>query len=330
MGDTTQVVVSTQPPGAEPSNTAKPLKLGTSRSPCIPYPAITVIILALAVAAGIITWVILENAKTGTTSSDEDASLESQTSSTPDISSKVQPPSATPDSQPPLAPHQPPPSPAPVSSGSACTPTSQSEPCHLADYAQNPFGDVLFMRHALAPGGGDPSQFELNDCSTQRNLDEVGRKQASTVGAVLSEVFGTADMAMNRVIYTSQWCRCVDTASLIADALNSAGLEATPLGDGPVADEADVEFGIKEEWGLNSFYQPELGGFQREECVARIEDALIESLRRGRRERNGRLVQTLLVTHQVTVRAMTGTTVSSGRIVAYDTVSGKSRELTLE
>ena len=41
--------------------------------------------------------------------------------------------------------------------------------------------DVVFMRHALAPGFGDPANFALDDCATQRNLDSVGRQQASSI-----------------------------------------------------------------------------------------------------------------------------------------------------
>ena len=42
--------------------------------------------------------------------------------------------------------------------------------------------NVVFMRHALAPGYGDPANFSLSDCDTQRNLDLEGRKQASYIG----------------------------------------------------------------------------------------------------------------------------------------------------
>ena len=52
----------------------------------------------------------------------------------------------------------------------------------LDDYAKNPFGNVLLIRHALAPGFGDPQNFDLNDCSTQRNLDGEGREQAFRIG----------------------------------------------------------------------------------------------------------------------------------------------------
>ena len=44
---------------------------------------------------------------------------------------------------------------------------------------------VLMLRHALAPGIGDPADFQLDDCSTQRNLNEEGRAQAKAIGAWL-------------------------------------------------------------------------------------------------------------------------------------------------
>ena len=43
-------------------------------------------------------------------------------------------------------------------------------------------GTVIFLRHALAPGNGDPANFNLKDCATQRNLDETGRMQARGIG----------------------------------------------------------------------------------------------------------------------------------------------------
>ena len=48
--------------------------------------------------------------------------------------------------------------------------------------SSNPLGYVLLMRHALAPGNGDPENFTLGDCSTQRNLSEEGRKDAQDIG----------------------------------------------------------------------------------------------------------------------------------------------------
>jgi len=71
-------------------------------------------------------------------------------------------------------------------------------------------GTVAIMRHAIAPGFGDPAEFEVGDCSTQRNLDDRGRAQAAAVGAAIRE----AGVAVDRVV-SSQWCRCLDTARLL-------------------------------------------------------------------------------------------------------------------
>ncbi|MGF1553507.1 MAG: histidine phosphatase family protein [Paracoccaceae bacterium] len=68
----------------------------------------------------------------------------------------------------------------------------------------------LIMRHALAPGYSDPAGFEIDDCSTQRNLDDRGRAQARETGERLAE----AGVAVDRVL-SSRWCRCLDTARLL-------------------------------------------------------------------------------------------------------------------
>jgi len=51
-------------------------------------------------------------------------------------------------------------------------------------------GVAIFLRHALAPGFGDPPTFKLGDCSTQRNLSDAGRQQARQIGAALAELLG--------------------------------------------------------------------------------------------------------------------------------------------
>lgn len=71
-------------------------------------------------------------------------------------------------------------------------------------------GTVAIMRHALAPGTGDPAGFVLDDCTTQRNLDDRGRAQARAVG----DAFRARDIRVDRVL-TSQWCRCRETAQLL-------------------------------------------------------------------------------------------------------------------
>ena len=84
-------------------------------------------------------------------------------------------------------------------------------------------GTFALMRHALAPGTGDPAAFDVTDCSTQRNLDDRGREQARRIGAAFRARGQSFD-----VVLTSQWCRCRETAALLdlgpvleADALNS-------------------------------------------------------------------------------------------------------------
>ncbi len=69
---------------------------------------------------------------------------------------------------------------------------------------------IALMRHALAPGTGDPPRFTLEDCSTQRNLSEEGRVQAAQTGA-LFERNGIAKAE----VYSSRWCRCLETARLL-------------------------------------------------------------------------------------------------------------------
>ena len=75
-------------------------------------------------------------------------------------------------------------------------------------------GSVALIRHALAPGTGDPPGFVLDDCASQRNLSEAGREQAARIGAA----FRANGVAVDRVL-SSGWCRCVDTAMLAFDAV---------------------------------------------------------------------------------------------------------------
>ena len=70
-------------------------------------------------------------------------------------------------------------------------------------------GNLIFIRHAYAPGGGDPDNFDLNDCSTQRNLSETGREQAKKIG----KFFDKNQIPIDKVI-SSEWCRCKETAEI--------------------------------------------------------------------------------------------------------------------
>ena len=157
----------------------------------------------------------------------------------------------------------------------------------LNDYAKIPFGNVLLIRHALAPGLGDPQNFDLNDCSTQRNLDGEGREQAFRIG----EKIKAARIKFSK-IYSSQWCRCLETAK----NMNLGEITVEP--------------------GLNSFFQ---GIVPKDKTLDRLRKRL-ESV-----EAKQELV--LMITHQVTITAVTGITVSSGGAVAFNTKSGESREV---
>lgn len=139
----------------------------------------------------------------------------------------------------------------------------------------DPKGLIVLMRHAEAPGVGDPPHFQLHDCATQRNLDANGREQARRTGDLLRKVAGRP-----AVVYSSQWCRCLETARL---------LEAGPVQELPV---------------LNSFFD------RRDEQAAQI-----ASLRRFLAGLPADGAPVVLVTHQVVVTALTGVFPASGEAV---------------
>jgi phosphohistidine phosphatase SixA len=74
-------------------------------------------------------------------------------------------------------------------------------------------GHVALVRHGNAPpgSGGDPPGFKIDDCATQRNMDERGRAQARSIG----EAFRQHGVAVDKIL-SSPWCRCLETARLMA------------------------------------------------------------------------------------------------------------------
>ena len=70
-------------------------------------------------------------------------------------------------------------------------------------------GKLIFIRHAYAPGGGDPDNFGINDCTTQRNLSDSGKVQSQKIG----NFFKKNKISIGKV-YSSEWCRCRETAHL--------------------------------------------------------------------------------------------------------------------
>ena len=67
--------------------------------------------------------------------------------------------------------------------------------------------NIIFIRHSLAPGSGDPENINLNDCKTQRNLNSEGIKQSKKIG----NFFKKNNIKVEHV-FSSEWCRCKDTA----------------------------------------------------------------------------------------------------------------------
>jgi phosphohistidine phosphatase SixA len=81
---------------------------------------------------------------------------------------------------------------------------------------------IILIRHSLAPGGGDPAGFKVENCKTQRNLNRTGINQSKKIG----KLFKKNKIPIDQVL-SSQWCRCKDTAKYAFgkfkefDALNS-------------------------------------------------------------------------------------------------------------
>ena len=136
---------------------------------------------------------------------------------------------------------------------------------------------VLLMRHADAPGYGDPQGYQLNQCSTQRNLGERGRKQAQATGDWLAKQGITKAQ-----VYSSPWCRCVDTASL--------------LNKGPV----------KKEAALGSFFDDMSESKKQTEDLAKLIQAERTQYPKA---------PIVMVTHHVNIESFTGKVLNSGDMV---------------
>jgi phosphohistidine phosphatase SixA len=136
-------------------------------------------------------------------------------------------------------------------------------------------GDHLaLLRHALAPGTGDPADFDVDDCATQRNLSNRGRDQARRIGARFR---GNAIPVA--AVYSSQWCRCLETARLLA---------LGPVTEQPI---------------LNSFFRK----YERREPQTRMLRQWIA--------RQDLASPMILVTHQVNITALTDVYPQSGELV---------------
>ena len=137
---------------------------------------------------------------------------------------------------------------------------------------------IIFIRHAIAPGSGDPENFNLNDCSTQRNLDYQGIEQSKKIGLFFSK----NNIPIDKVL-SSEWCRCKDTAKFAFQNFKTFD-------------------------SLNSFFSPK---FQKNK-QRQMKD-LSRYLNNWKGKKN-----LILVTHYVVILETLNKTVSSGEIVVVD------------
>lgn len=138
---------------------------------------------------------------------------------------------------------------------------------------------IIFIRHALAPGGGDPKEFSLDDCKTQRNLNQTGIDQSKKIGKLFNENNIKIDQ-----VYSSQWCRCKDTAKYAFK-------------------------NFKEFPALNSTFSPPYDQKEKEQ---------IKELKNFIQKWKGNGGNLILVTHYVVILAVTGLAPSSGELVIVD------------
>ena len=151
-------------------------------------------------------------------------------------------------------------------------------------------GTVIMFRHALAPGFGDPSNFRVDDCGTQRNLDARGREQSKAIGSQFKRLGFSSD-----VVYSSPWCRCLETARL--------------MDIGPV-----TSFD-----GLGSFFE---GYVDRSQTLERLNTQL-DLIAKSQDK------PVVMVTHQVVISAVTRMGTASGEAILYDPTSNQSRRIQL-
>ena len=139
-------------------------------------------------------------------------------------------------------------------------------------------GKLIFIRHAYAPGSGDPNNFNLNDCSTQRNLNSIGRKQAKDIG----EFFIENKIKIYNVL-SSEWCRCKETADIAFKDFSTNSF-------------------------LNSFYSPKYAKNKETQVKA-----LNNYVKKFKSDKN-----LIFVTHYVLISEVLNYSPSSGEIVVSD------------
>ena len=135
---------------------------------------------------------------------------------------------------------------------------------------------IILIRHSIAPGGGDPPGFKINDCKSQRNLSKEGINQSKKIGKLFKKNKVPIDQ-----VFSSQWCRCKDTAK--------------------------YAFGsYKEFTALNSTFQSPYN---------KNEGKQLEELYSFVKKWNGKGKNLVLITHYSIITAVTNAVPSSGEIV---------------
>ena len=139
-------------------------------------------------------------------------------------------------------------------------------------------GKLVMIRHAYAPGNGDPENFSIKDCLTQRNLDKKGIQQSKMIGNFFKKNKIPID-----VILSSEWCRCKDTAFYAFQDFETSSF-------------------------LNSFYDPKFQKNKNKQ-INNIKSYIIN----WNGEKN-----LILITHYVVISELLGVSASSGEIIVSD------------
>ncbi len=139
-------------------------------------------------------------------------------------------------------------------------------------------GKLLFIRHAIAPGGGDPVDFDILRCETQRNLSKDGIVQSQNIG----KFFSDNNIKIDKVL-SSEWCRCKQTAKFAFNKYETKSF-------------------------LNSFFSPKFANNKNKQ----IND-LKKYINEWSSDKN-----LVLVTHYVIIQEVLNITPSSGEIIISD------------
>ena len=142
----------------------------------------------------------------------------------------------------------------------------------------NQGGKIVMIRHAYAPGSGDPDQFLIEDCSTQRNLNKEGIKQSKLIG----NLFKKNEIPIG-IVLSSEWCRCKDTAFYAFKNFKTNSF-------------------------LNSFYDSRFHDNKERQII---------ELKKYIKKWNGKK-NLILITHYVVINEILNVSLSSGEIIVSD------------